>query len=229
MKIQSTSTFVSHGSNAIIYAPSGFGKTCLAGTLDEKTLIVSLESGLLSLHSKEIDYVEITGNTHKEKLKALMSICVDLNKGIDYKNIYFDSLTEITELFIEEADALFPDSKQALPKWGYYSKKVKSFIKFTRDLKGYNIFFTCLMKTDKDQLGRMFNVPDMAGSMARKVPQFFDLVLAIRIFEDENKEVRKLMTKATEGYICKDRSGLLSDYEDMNLQTILNKIGKHNE
>lgn len=218
MKIKSTKDASAKRIHGVIYAPSKYGKTTLAGTLEGKTLIVSAESGLLSLHNKEIDYVEVNS------LKEIREVISEISKGTDYENIFFDSLTEIGDYYVEEAKQMFPDPAKALPMWGHYNKEFKKFIKFTRDMSDYNVFYTCLMKTDKDNIGRQTHLPDIAGSMASKLPQFFDEIMSIVLFEKDDKEKRLLLTTPTNGFICGDRSGLLDKYEPMNLQNIVNKI-----
>jgi hypothetical protein len=76
------------------------------------------------------------------------------------------------------------------------------------------------------ETGIRWNLPDIAGSLAVSAPQFFDLVMSIKIFTKEDEEKRMLLTHATEGHICKDRSTKLSKYEPMDLQIIVNKILK---
>ena len=42
-----------------MHAPAGAGKTRLCATTGGKTVILSAESGLLSLQDAEVDYIEI--------------------------------------------------------------------------------------------------------------------------------------------------------------------------
>jgi hypothetical protein len=87
-----------------------------------------------------------------------------------------------------------------------------------------NIFYTALEKVDKDELNRRFMLPDIVGSIAHKCPAYFDFVFNLRVFEKDNIKVRKLLTRAQDGYLCKDRSGELSEYEDANLGLIIKKV-----
>ncbi len=68
MKIQSTQDFCADKLKLLIYGESGTGKTTLAGTIDAKVLIVSAESGLLSLSGKQLDVVDITTDDNGELL-----------------------------------------------------------------------------------------------------------------------------------------------------------------
>ena len=187
MKIMSTKDASAKRIHAVIYAPSKYGKTTLAGTLKGKTLIVSAESGLLSLHNKEVDYTEVNS------LKDIREVIKEIASGTDYENIFFDSLTEIGDYYVDEAKEMFPDPAKALPMWGHYNKEFKKFIKFTRDMNQYNVFYTCLMKTDKDNIGRTTHLPDIAGSMASKLPQFFDEIMSIIMIEKDGEEKKSII------------------------------------
>jgi phage nucleotide-binding protein len=205
----------------LVYAASGAGKTTLAGTLEGRTLIISAESGLLSLSSKGIDYVDIDGSNANEKVKSIYAIYGELEKGMEYDNIFVDSITEIAQIFVEFQNGIFKDRKDAMVLWGEYAKMIRGFVKKFRDLKQYNVIFTALEKVEKDEIGRRFKVPDLSGSIATQMPQFFDEVFTIRISDDGK---RMIQTDGREGYLCKDRSSKLNAFENTNLGEIFTKI-----
>lgn len=222
MQIKSTKDIKPNKINALIYGESGVGKTTLGGTLPPKTLIVSLESGLMSLKNKAIDYVEIEGSTGVEKINHLKSLLSQIAKS-DYDTLFIDSLTEIAQCFVEYAKNEYPDDRQTMKMYGYYNELITKFIKYTRDLNK-NVFYTCLQKTDKDEVGRRFHLPDMAGSIALRSPAYFDFVFTLRVFEKDGEKIRALQTSPDGGYICKDRSGILEQFESPDLGEIINKV-----
>jgi phage nucleotide-binding protein len=222
MEIKQTNKVTATKINCLIYSPSGHGKTTLASTLDGKTLVLSLESGLLSLRNFNIDYVEITGSNGIERINSLKKLLPEIVAS-DYDNIYIDSLSEISSAFVDVAKKDFPDVRQTMPMYGLYNELMTKFIKYTRDMNK-NIFYTALEKVDKDELNRRFMLPDIIGSIAHKCPAYFDFVFNLRVFEKDNIKVRKLLTRAQDGYLCKDRSGELSEYEDANLGLIIKKV-----
>lgn len=223
MQIKSTKDCSIDKLNILIYAPSSYGKTKSLGTLPGKTLIVSLESGLLSLKDKDIDVVEIEGKNGVEKLTNLRNLLGEIKES-DYDNVCFDSLTEIAECFVDYAKHQFPDARQALPMWGSYKESFKNFIKYVRDMDK-NIVYTCLDKTIRDEIGVKFSVPKVSGSLAEELPAFFDFVFTILIVKNEEEEEKRcFLTKAIGEYICKDRSGELDAYEKIDFTNIINKL-----
>lgn len=220
MKINKTNDLKNKRISALIFGSSGAGKTTLASTLEGRTLVISAESGLLSLASHNIDYVNIEG----DKVKCLREIVLELMNGVEYENIFLDSLTEISQIFLEHFQQQYQERKDALVLFGEVAKTLRSFIKTIRDLTQYNIFVTALEKNDKDDMSRMIYTPNLVGSMARDVNQYFDEVFCLKVFQKEDKQERLLITDHYDGRTCKDRSGKLDKFEPANLQKILNKI-----
>ena len=228
MDIKKTNDCESHRVTCLVYGPSGVGKTSLAKTLGGKTLIVSAESGLLSLQDSEIDYVEVKGDTPAAKVHCLSNIMKSIRDGVEYDNIFVDSLTEIAQIFVEHYQQMFPDRKDGLVMWGEYAKTVRSFVKTVRDLTPYNVVLTALVKTEKDNLNRRFHIPDLNGSIASQVPQYFDEVFSYQIIEKEDSDERVLLTSPHNGHAAKDRSGRLNQFENPDLSLVFNKIrGTH--
>lgn len=216
MQIKSTKDITPTRINCLIYGNAGVGKTTLAGTLPGKSIIISLEAGLLSLRDKDIDFIEI------KSIPELKDALTQVSKS-DYDNVFIDSLSEIASLFVEYATKEYPDDRQTMKKWGYYSEMITKFIKYTRDLDK-NIFYTALEKVDKDEIGRRFSLPDFPGSIAHKCPAFFDLVFNMVVFEKEGEKVRALATSGKNGAVAKDRSGKLKEYEKPDLGLVISKI-----
>lgn len=215
MAIRKTNTSEVTASNAyvLIAGESGIGKTTLAKTLKGKTLIVSAESGLLSLKDTNIDVWELdTFADFREAMTALSET--------DYDNIYIDSLTEIMELLVDEAKTQFEGFKL----WGHYTETAIKVLKFLRDLKGFNVYFTCLTKQEKDGL-HMVDKFDFSGSKIQdKIKSYFDEVIHYKTIEFEGEKTRVLVTDSLESPLAKDRSGRLNKYEKPDLGALTEKV-----
>lgn len=215
MEIKKTNSKEGLRISALIFGKSGSGKTTLASTLKEKTLIISAESGLLSLHDFDIDYVTI------DSMVKLGEILNDLEKGTDYVNVYVDSITEIGQILVAELQKKYPDRKDSFPLWGDYNLYIRKIVKRFRDLAPYNVFITALDKVETDELNNRFIIPDLNGKVASQLVQFFDEVFYVVVDKEGG---RTLLTGGHDKIIVKDRSNKLERFEEMNLQTIKDKI-----
>lgn len=229
MKVLNTKDSPSQKVKALISGFSGSGKTTLAKTLPGKTILISAEAGLLCLKGSDIDYVDISVddkgtvlNDSGQRLQRLKDVFSWLHTGTEYKNVFVDGITEISEVLIDELNKQFPDRKDTFPMWGEYSKKMRAIIKNFRDLP-YNVFITVVSEVDKDENNKRFAGFQVSGSISKKLPQYFDEVFYISI--DAEKK-RSLITQATDSIIAKDRSNKLDPVEDCDLSKIMAKINK---
>ena len=229
LKIESTKTLSKGSVKALIYGVSGAGKTTLAGTLPGKTLIISCESGLLSLQDKEIDVYDLNKLPDAcHRIEALQKIAQALRAGElgEYQNIFIDSLSEVSHQMLVCLRTKYPDKSDGFKMWGEYNEKMHGLVRFFRDLNSHNVIFTALQETDKDESGRRFYGIQMFGKISTQVEALLDEVFCLRVVEDEEgNEKRALLTKRLDNYMAKDRSGRLERYEPCDLSVVLNKIG----
>lgn len=228
MKITNTKEISNNRVCAVICGISGVGKTSLAKTLNGKTLILSAEQGLLCLAGSDIDVIEIKSfNDLLDTAKFLRT-----PEAKVYQNIFLDSLTEVSEILIAELKLKYPSRAQSMNLWGEYADLMLNFVKYYRNLNQFNVFFTCLIDTQKDELGVRYHHFDLKGKIAEKIPALFDLVFFADILdiETEGKVVptRVLYTQPTEKHrLAKDRSGLLKPIIKMDLQLVVDKLTKN--
>jgi hypothetical protein len=234
MIVQSTKAYGVDRLKFLIYAPPGNGKTRLAATIGEPTLVVSAEAGLLSLKDFEIDVADITIDDKgqllpKEKrIDRLVEIYNFLTTPIaqaKYKWIFLDSLSEVGQNLVEKLKEKYPKKSDALPMWGEYSDTMRALIKAFRDLPYYNVVMTALPEKTEQEGGEVLTRIGLSGKIGQQVPAYFDEVFYLSLTKDsEQRQLRRLITSGHEGLVCKDRSGMLAQYEEPNLQMIANKI-----
>ncbi len=120
-----------------IYAPPGFGKTTLLGTLKGRTLIVDVDQGTSVLQGKEaVDIVRL-----EPSLRDLNELLTMLEKKNEYVNICIDSLSEL-----ERAMLTFygrEGKNDGAPEMQHYLKvqyKLADYCRRFRALSGNTIF-----------------------------------------------------------------------------------------
>jgi hypothetical protein len=184
---------------AIVYGPAGVGKTYLASTTPdpEGTLILSAEAGLLTLSTFDIRFVEITD------LSQLNSVMEELVSGtFPCTWLIIDSLSEICEVCLAHEMEAARDPRKA---YGELAKRMITFVRLCRDLPMHVIMTA---KMDRDTSGTdAFMTVGLPGKMLIKdVPHFFDFMLPLRTFQDDEGTIRRaLQTQPADGYVAKSR------------------------
>ena len=171
----------------------------MAATLDlKKTLVISFESGLLSVLDEEggedIQYVE------PADLGQLKEVYDKLNTDefrSKYDTIFIDSLSEISEMMIEalkQDPSVYTGMRDNMKLYMIAQEKMIGIAKSFRDLKGYNVFMTALAATATTNMVEKL-VPAMAGQkLATKLPPLYDFVFYLNVNQDGD---RKLITQPT--------------------------------
>lgn len=215
MEVQKTNELKFHHIFAIIVGSSSSGKTTLAGTLpSEETLIISAESGLLSLRKKEIDFIKV------KTFEDVIQVFNLLKNGVEYKHIFIDSLTEIGEIVFAHFKPQFDKSKN-FALYDAYSETMIKFLKSLRDMDKYNIWLTCLDKLSEND---SIILDIVQKSLSKKIVSFFDEVFYLTSIEKEGERKRFISTDSTFIDFAKDRSGSLDKFEKPDLSEITKKI-----
>lgn len=214
------------GVKCLIYGTAGTGKTTLASTLDpERTLIISFESGLLSLldepGSEQLQYIDVGS------LKELNETYTELLKPEyreRYDNIFIDSLTEISEMVLATVKAdpkVYKGMQDNMKLYMITQEEMVKIAKAFRDLQGYNVFMTALADTKVVKM-KEISVPSMVGQkLGTKLLGLFDFIFYMSV-EDDGKRV--MMTQPTPFSEGKSRSRKLLEREGAHLGDILKKI-----
>lgn len=218
MEILKTSNLEKQFIKALIYGPPGGGKTTLGGSaaLRVRTLIISAESGLLSLQNlkdesgktPDIDYTQIKSFSDMEAAFHFLK-----NEKHDYQAVVIDSLTEIQRVC---KDAIMDDTKKSaleMRDWGTLASKIERMVRAFRDLP-MHLIITALEDAETDKLtGEVKVWPALQGSVQKQLPAYFDLVAYAFTKEvgegSERKTVHGILTQNSGKYVAKDRSGKL--------------------
>ena len=222
----------------------GMGKTCLIRTVlgqsfidgewvqkqetVDKVCVLSAESGLLGLRdlikNGLIEGFEIGSLADFKEAYQLLSNTPEMQER--YQWIFIDSLSEISQRCDAVMREKYPDAAKTFKRWDDYSDTMINTIKKFRDLKQYNVVFTCLETIEKDEIGRRFFAPDVIGrGLKERLPSFFDEVFYLTSTKDEEgKPQRIIYTQPINEYPAKDRSGKLDPIIWPDLLRIKQKI-----
>ncbi len=245
MNIQNTRDLGSDGIKVVVAGEAGNGKTTLARTLveglkDEKVFIISAEAGLLSLRGTDIDTCDlrfaddgsfISKENRIARLGQVHSWLMEPEQVKKYRWVFVDSLTEINQNMLEklEADPDFQGPKNTIKKFGELSTRMRGLAKTFRDLPGYNVVFTALVKSNTDSDQKTTMGIDMVGAFSEKLPALFDEIFYLGVLaeidEKTGRNKRTLLTQKTDKVTFpKDRSGALDRLEPADLSLIAKKI-----
>lgn len=206
------------------YGKTGTGKTYFCGSATRlgKTLVVSCESGLLTIKDREFDTLPVkTWSDFNEAWNIVSKV-----KG-EYKTIILDSITEVQRLLM---DHIAPGKALELQQWGEVELKMHKVIRSYRNLDN-NVIITALAKESKDDvLGSTSVMPMVKGSLAQNIGAYFDCVFYHFAHVTEDRETGnkvtqyKMLTQNDNRFIAKNRAGKLNRVEPNDFEEIHNKI-----
>ncbi|MGC9216635.1 ATP-binding protein [Acidithiobacillus sp.] len=219
VKLRSTNTIHQDGVKVLVYGHAGAGKTSLIRTLPDP-VIISVESGLLSIQDSDIPFIEVTD---MESLKDAFEWLVGSTEASQFRSVAIDSLSEIAEVVLSDEKRTNKDGRAA---YGEMATKVTELVRGFRDINGKHVYFSAKCEKQADETGRILYSPGMPGAkLAQQIPYLVDEVLALRVEKDEEgKSQRALMCDSDGLWSAKDRSGRLDAWMAPDLGEIIKVI-----
>jgi hypothetical protein len=219
IRIQNTRDFKTHGVKVLIHGPAGSEKTRMCATAP-KPIVISAESGLLSLAEANLPYIEV---------KTLIDVqdafqwCTESEESKSIETICLDSISEIAEVMLTTYKKEEKDPRAA---YGRMNDDIAITIRMFRDIKGKNVYFSAKQIRIEDENHPTRFMASMPGKVTLNATDYyFDLVAASRMGQlEDGTTYRYLQTVSDLSYVCKDRSGKLFPREKPDLGYIFNKI-----
>ena len=210
------------GIKLLVYGPAGSGKTYMCSTCPDhsRTLIVSAESGLLSLQrvGPEIPVAVVSG--YSDVLAVLKEL---MTKPDRFDWVCLDSISEIAETCLIQEKARGNTLKA-------YGEMADTMLRILRDFRNLpcNVVMTAKQKRLVDEAtGVVSFVPMLPGNkLPDNIAYIFDEVFALTVEENRDTGLmeRKFQTQISPSYQAKDRSGALDFHEPPNLAHVADKI-----
>lgn len=234
---------VSH-QKVLLYGHHGWGKTYQCRFFEKKYgkgLIISGESGLISLSDCDIDVVEFSSWDGKHDpasdVYSFKGICKMIASDPEfarqgYSWLAIDSLTELSDRCMDEVEKGFKDPND-MRKWQEYARQFKGALKWVRDLP-FHVYVTCLAKTERNSNDENEYWPSVTQkSVAESVPALFDHVFCgvrstvVDPASGATKVTRLIITDEVNGWHGKARDPrrrLKSIEEGVSVVDLLEKI-----
>lgn len=216
IKIQNTEDLNIDSVKCVVYGGAGTGKTRLCAS-SPSPIIISAESGLLSLADISCDYIEISSLKELDEVYRFLKSSKEAEK---YETICLDSLSEIAEVLVQEIKPTVKDPRQA---YGQLADSAMPMLRRFRDLKGVHTLFTSkLITIQDDETGKISEELMLPGKvLSAQVPYLVDELFKLKV---DRKGKAILQTGPDRLSFCKDRSGALLPEEEPNMTDIIKKI-----
>lgn len=209
-----------NGIKVLVFGRAGLGKTVLCSTAP-RPIIISAESGLLSLAGHDIPVAEVNSIAD---VRAMYRWATESPEAKNFDTICLDSLTEIAEKLLNAAKKNTKDPRQA---YGVLLEEMTDLTRAFRDIQGHHIYFSAKQEFVKDEVTGVTSYgPAMPGNkMGQQLPYFFDEVFCLRMgTTPDGAPYRYLQTAPDFQYTAKDRSGVLDPVEPPNLNHVFGKM-----
>jgi len=210
---------VDNGIKILVYGKAGTGKTTLCGTAPAP-LIISAESGLLSLRHKAIPVVTI------KTMQDVWDVFTWLNSSAaaNIQTVCVDSISEIAEVLLAAEKKKTKDPRQA---YGALNEEMVTLVKAFRDLPKKHVVVTAkeAMATNEVTGVVTYGPASPGRTVGPALPYLFDEVFHASTGRDQTGKVyHYLRTRADMQVDAKDRSGVLDEIEYPDLTNIITKI-----
>lgn len=245
------------GVKMVIFGQYGVGKTSLLKTLNEPTLCLDFEAGLLAVQDWDGDSISIRTWEDARDIACLIGGPNPASRSV-YSQRHFESVkSKYTHFSLSKYNCIFIDSITIASKicfawcknqpeafstksgaadlrsaYGLLANEMSAWLKQFQHIPDKDIVFVGLLDTKVDEFNRTIHSMQIEGNKtAQELPGILDEVISMIISKDENGDMTRKFVCQTlnpSRYPAKDRSGCLDLMEEANLGNLLKKIKSKN-
>lgn len=242
------------GVKMAIFGGFGIGKTSLLKTLDEPTLCLDFEAGLLAVQDWIGDSISVRtwdeardiacligganpalradgaySQRHLETTKTKYKDC-DFSK---YKCVFIDSITIASKLCLTWSKSQPESHSEKTGKldnraaYGLLASEMSSWLNQFQHIPDKDVIIVGLLEQKLDEFNRAIWTPQVEGTKTTaEIPGILDQVISMVPMKIDRHLERRFVchTLNANGYPAKDRSGRLFEIEEAHLGKLLQKI-----
>ena len=247
------------GVKMAIFGQYGIGKTSLLKTLNEPTLCLDFEAGLLAVQDWTGDSISIRTWEDARDIACLICGANPASKAVygqkhyeaaktkyqeydfeKYKCIFIDSITIASKLCLgwckNQPEAFSdksgrPDVRAA---YGLLASEMSAWLNQFQHIPNRDVIFVGLLDQKVDEFNRNMWIPQIEGTKTTaELPGILDEVISMVAMKKEDGLGldRKFVCRTLNAnmYPAKDRSGRLAEVEEAHLGRLIEKIKANNK
>jgi len=185
--------------------------------------LLNADKGSLSLRKHSLDMVTV--NTWEEVVEFMKFITSKQFSSKGYDWVVVDSFSAIAQILTEHLES---KGIGGFDFWGEYAKLIGGMMKTLRDSQVFNSLSIFELVEKENSSGLLEKKFGIQGSLASKVPYFYDFVFATKRIDKKGEKTKyALQTCHKDGYKdLKARGVELADYIPANIDNLMKKLQK---
>lgn len=209
-----------NGIKCVLYGTAGTFKTRSATTA-RNAILLDVENGVMSLKDSNVPI--FCANRDMNRVHEFFNF-LKTPEAKQFETVFIDSLSEITTICLNKHLPNFKDGRQAYREM---NNEVMGLLEILLQIP-QNVVMICKQETIELPAG-VYQQPAFEGkTLYTKIVHMFDLILKSDIRKvNINGKMTPQFTctpKNTNGYLARDRTGLLEDIIPLNFDYIFNII-----
>ena len=207
----------SYGVKAIVYGPPGSGKTPIVNTAPRPAFL-AVEPGLLSMRgSSTPTYVAPTW----KEIQGWFDWLFGSREAANYDTAAVDSISQMCEIHLRDNPRKV---SHGLQSYGKMAEDVGDLLHKLYYMKNKHTYLICKQSVENTDNGSKKRPYFPGNDLNVKVPHLFDEVLQLDMFAiPGHGTTRAFQTGNSFDSYCRDRTGLLAQFEPPDLSALFNK------